>query len=394
MFCSPARPATPSAARPPGPQHHQRQQGRRRLDYRRGASGNVVEGNYIGTDVTGSRALGNGQINASGGVYITNGANNNLIGTNSDGANDAAERNVISGNAWDNVEIRDAGSNNNVIAGNYIGTDATGMVGLGTGAAGVSIYGGSQHNVVGTDGSHGAFNVDARNIISAECRQQCDRRRHGTQFGQLQHRFRQLHRLERQRYGSLANSIGVYIGNYLGGASLNQVQGNVISGNSGIGLEITGGSQNVVAGNYIGTNPAGTAAVGNGSNGVQIDTGSTGNTIGGTTAGARNIISGNAGNGVDITGSGSTGNVVEGDYIGTNALGTASLGNLNSGVELQNASGNTIGGTGPEPGTSSRGTRATSPATSTLPAASPSAPPTIMWWKATLSERTPPGQLP
>ncbi|HBI46092.1 MAG TPA: hypothetical protein DDY78_25040 [Planctomycetales bacterium] len=263
-----------------------------------GTTQNVVDGNWIGVDVTGIGVLGNGQMYASGGVYITNGASNNLIGTNSDGVNDAAERNVISGNAWDNVQISGAGSNNNVIAGNYIGTDSTGMVGLGAGASGVAIFGGPQNNVVGTDGSHGAFNVDARNIISGNAANSVNgvglyisgsaaNIVDGNYIG-----------LNASGTGALANTIGLWIANYQGRASLNQVQGNVISGNSGVGLEITSGSQNVVAGNYIGTNAAGTAAVGNAGNGVQIDTGSSGNTIGGTAIGADNLISGNRSDGV------------------------------------------------------------------------------------------------
>ena len=60
------------------------------------------------------------------------------------------------------------------------------------------------------------------------------------------------------------------------------------------GVHITGGSSdNLVEGNLIGTNAAGTAAVGNGDSGVLIDGGSANNTIGGTAIGAGNMISGN-----------------------------------------------------------------------------------------------------
>src|SRR5262249_4147667 len=71
----------------------------------------------IGTDKTGSVALSND----NAGVAIAQGANNNTIGGTSDGA-----RNVISGNATDGVQITDNGSTDNLVEGNYIGTDANG----------------------------------------------------------------------------------------------------------------------------------------------------------------------------------------------------------------------------------------------------------------------------
>jgi titin len=134
---------------------------------------------------------------------------------------------------------------------------------------------------------------------------------------------------------------------------------NVISGNTGDGVEISGSGTtgNLVAGNFIGTDVTGTAAVGNGWNGVLIDASASGNTIGGTTAAARNIVSANVDSGVTITGAND--NVVEGDYIGTDVTGTAALANAAArgyytygGVFLYlGASGNTIGGLTASPGT-------------------------------------------
>ena len=72
--------------------------------------------------------------------------------------------------------------------------------------------------------------------------------------------------------------------------------------------------------------------------------GTTGNTIGGTTADAGNVISGNAGDGVDISGAGTSGNILVGDFIGTNAGGTAAIANAD-GVDIEGTAGsNTIGG--------------------------------------------------
>ena len=99
----------------------------------------------------------------------------------------------------------------------------------------------------------------------------------------------------------------------------------MISGNTNDGVAFigTGATGNVVAGNYIGTDVTGHAALGNGIDGVLIDAGASDNTIGGTTAAARNIISGNAYAGVEIHDAND--NVVEGDFIGTDVTGTVAL---------------------------------------------------------------------
>ena len=118
---------------------------------------------------------------------------------------------------------------------------------------------------------------------------------------------------------------------------------NVISGNNE-GMEIRGVcDSNMVQGNFIGTNAAGTAAVGNISNGVRITNGPTKTTVGGTTAAARNVISGNGEDGVNIEAP-TSGNVVQGNFIGTDVTGTLDLGNASNGVRIT-AQDNTIGGT-------------------------------------------------
>jgi len=115
---------------------------------------------------------------------------------------------------------------------------------------------------------------------------------------------------------------------------------NDISGNTNIGLYIDSAVNITVQGNYIGIDSTGTAALGN-SDGIYL-TGSSG-TIGGTAAGAGNVISGNLGNGITID-TGTTGLLVQGNYIGTNAAGTAAVGNTDHGIEIRDAVGNTIGG--------------------------------------------------
>jgi len=100
---------------------------------------------------------------------------------------------------------------------------------------------------------------------------------------------------------------------------------------------------NTVAGCYVGTNAAGTTAQANNGSGVFIENASN-NNVGGTNAADRNLISGNAAHGVRIEGVNSTGNRVVGNLIGTDAAGTAALGNTNAGVAVLGANGNIVGG--------------------------------------------------
>ena len=141
---------------------------------------------------------------------------------------------------------------------------------------------------------------------------------------------------------ALGNATGILltsgaIGNTIGGTA--SAARNVISGNSGDGIDLTGGaSGNAIVGNLIGTNAAGTAALGNGGNGVYLNA-ATHNTIGGS-----NVLSGNGGYGVDLAGN-DTGNVVLGNYVGTDSSGTVAVANHSGGVLIANAVNNTVGGT-------------------------------------------------
>src|SRR5207253_56161 len=104
----------------------------------------------------------------------------------------------------------------------------------------------------------------------------------------------------------------------------NVIRANVISGNEGIGVEISGGNNNLLQGNLIGTTASGNATLGNLFSGVSISFSATGNIIGGLNPGEGNVISGNGsdfGDGVQIVGSGTSGNLVQGNFIGTNAQG-------------------------------------------------------------------------
>ena len=114
------------------------------------------------------------------------------------------------------------------------------------------------------------------------------------------------------------------------------------------GLAITGNG-NKITGNYLGLLADGTTAQGN-TSGVDIK--ASGNVIGGSTPGERNVISGNSTAGVAIASLVSnegtvpaSANRIIGNYIGTDAAGTVALGN-GDGVSISNAPSNTVGGVG------------------------------------------------
>ena len=138
---------------------------------------------------------------------------------------------------------------------------------------------------------------------------------------------------------------GIYVtagSNTIGGTATGA--GNLISGNSFVGVWLASGNDNLVQGNFIGTDASGTQKLGNGY-GVEIAGGASGNTIGGTVFGAANVIAANSGEGIYLTDAGTSNNLIEGNFIGTNASGATGLGNGEDGVDIvDSASGNTIGG--------------------------------------------------
>lgn len=287
-----------------------------------GVKNSVIAGNYIGTLPDGTTAAGN-----LNGILLSGGATNATIGGTT-----AAARNVISGNSSTGISLVDAGTSGNVVRGNYIGTDSTGAVGLGNGLVGIAINGASGNTV-------GGLTAGARNVIS------------GQEFG-----------ISLTGAASSNSVVGNYIGlnaagtaaisNHIGiqstATAVNTIGGtaagsrNVISGNSSYGVALVA-DDHIIQGNWIGLNAAGDAAIANGLAGVLIN-GNDDNLIGGTAAGAGNVISGNtAGDGVWIT-NGAQGNIVQGNRIGTNPAGTVAIPNT-FGVNLNaGASNNMIGG--------------------------------------------------
>ena len=114
------------------------------------------------------------------------------------------------------------------------------------------------------------------------------------------------------------------------------IEGLTIIQFGGDGIDVSG-SNDVIAGNDIGTDPALTAGIGNGGNGVTV-TGSH-NRVGASAAGYVNVITGNSGDGLLIAGAGATDNIVAGNFIGQHLLG-----NEGDGIRVNSqASNNRIG---------------------------------------------------
>jgi CSLREA domain-containing protein len=122
------------------------------------------------------------------------------------------------------------------------------------------------------------------------------------------------------------------------------VQGLIINRFAGDGIVLSGAGNNSVQGNFIGTDSTGGVDLGNGASGIRIQGASAGNNIGGSSPDARNVISGNNGDGVLITGAGSDGNFVANNYVGTNAAGTAPLGNSGNGIAVTSSIENLVDG--------------------------------------------------
>jgi titin len=290
-----------------------------------GSSGNFVRHNYIGTDVTGTLSgFGN-----TYGVLIINTASGELIG-----GTDASARNVISENSLANIETYTTGS---VIQGNFIGTNASGTAGLAGNGAGVHIWSGGSANQIGgvTGLTPGVACAGACNLISGNTDGVRIESGSGTT---LQGNFIGTNQTGTSAIANTSTGVTVSGGssNTIG-YSGDLAKGNLISGNpTGVKLAAGAGTLNQVLYNTIGTNAAGTGAVGNT---VGVDVESSSNCICG------NVLSGN-GNGVYITGT-ATSNSVSANKIGTNAAGTAAIGNSNDGVLIDQASGNFVGGLGP-----------------------------------------------
>jgi CSLREA domain-containing protein len=277
-------------------------------------TGNIVSGNYIGTDANGTADLGNTQ----NGVYISYGAQNNTVGGDTDG-----ERNVISGNGENGVIIFEIETTNNTVSGNYIGTDKDGTADLGNSGRGVYIQD-AQNNTVGGD------TESERNVISGNDQTGVTISGSDATGNTVSGNY-----IGTDKDGTLDRGnawSGVAIGS---GAQTNTIGGdtdgerNVISGNNQTGIYISGGGtmSNTILGNYIGTDKDGLADLGNSFSGVYFDGGVQNNTLG-----PGNVIAYNGSDGVRVNGASTSGNIITQNSIFSNTMGIDLVGGANGGI--------------------------------------------------------------
>ena len=346
------------------------------------AGGNTIRENLIGTDAAGTSPLGNGL----SGITLQGSSNDTIRG------------NVIS----DNGRSRSGGSgiilalsgtqpHGNLIQGNLIGTNAAGTEALpnvddgldisgldntvggtaggagnvisGNRSNGIRIFagtpGGNQimDNLIGTNASGTAASAMARTASSSERRAILSA---GTSSLAMAAGWYLWRAVRRATWSSGTSSVPTppgskavpNLGDGLTISGLNNTiggtapgNGNVISGNGGNGVSLTGTS-NAVTGNLIGVNVNGDAPLGNTSDGILL-TGASSNSITGNVISANGI--GQSAAGIDLTANSSntafsSNNTIADNMIGTNSGGTAGLGNSLAGILVgDGSSGNTLG---------------------------------------------------
>ncbi|MEK6284166.1 MAG: right-handed parallel beta-helix repeat-containing protein [Acidobacteriota bacterium] len=250
------------------------------------SSGNVVSGCFVGIDATGTSIAGN----ASNGIFIIDGATNNRVGGLT-----PSERNVVSGNGLDGISMHSGanpGANQNVVQGNFVGTDVTGTIALGNARDGVDTE--TAFNTIGGP------DPAARNICSGNLR-----------IGVFLVGGINIadHNLVQGNYIGMDVTGTVALGNQLEGVGIvssigtnvrnNVVIGNLISANALDGVGIFSSDGNLIKDNLIGTDVNGNPSFGNGHFGLHIS-GGPGDPASNDNRVEDNVIAGNASAGVFI----------------------------------------------------------------------------------------------
>ena len=246
------------------------------------AGTNIVQGNFIGTDLSGKIDRGNG----GSGISISSSPDNTIGGTARE------HRNIIAGNGFVGISIQN--SDRITIQGNLIGTDSTGTENLGNDSDGILLGVTSACTV-------GGESLGARNIISGNALFGIDLSSSASNCT-IQGNF-----IGTDVSGSFG--IGNNSGMVIAGRD-NRVISNLISANEGIGIQIDGSTQengtsgNQIQGNVIGSDITGSQALGNGNHGILLRIGSfsgfppVNNLIGGELDTLGNLIAYNQGSGI------------------------------------------------------------------------------------------------
>ena len=301
-----------------------------------------IEGNFIGTNTAGSAGTDiDGTV-----ILANNGSDGVVVGTNGDGVDDNSERNLFAHTDVNAVHVLMNSGINTTIAGNLFGMDKAGTTEISGGAAAIQVNTGS---VVGTDGDGTSDDVE-RNVISGSVQMGVVINNNasnvviagnfiGTNAAGTAAMFN-------GGSGILASAtnqdeIGTIRIGTNGDGTSDTLERNVISGNGdgvgGAAISLIKVNGTTIAGNFIGTNAAGTAVVGNKLGAISalnvktLVIGTNGDNTGDASEG--NLISGNNTTGstiggvISLLGSVTTGSVIAGNIMGLNAAGTGALGN-------------------------------------------------------------------
>ena len=305
------------------------------------------EGNHFqGNDIFGNAQHGIFVVASAGNTFVDNrigtsdgfvAAPNGGSGMLVSGTNNTIEDNLLSGNDGAGIQVFGPDTDNTGIYGNLIGLTADGSESVPNGGGGIVIQ--ARNTTVGGQGGEG-------NVISGNSPKVSGITVSGADAAGT---------------SIVGNLIGL---NAAGTAAISNdgtgvrvlsvdattvetpsiIEGNVISGNDGFGVQLNDAHGWLVEANLIGTNAAGDAAIGNVATGITVQSSSS-NQIRG------NVVSGNS-SGILVggltTSTPAVGNVIAANYVGLDVTGTGVVGNSFQGIALQGGSSDNVVG-GPEP---------------------------------------------
>ena len=290
-----------------------------------GATSSTIRHNWIGTNAALAPGLGNLQggisVWGSTGTIIggTGPTDANVVAYNhqtgiavygSTGAQIIG--NLVSGNTGNGI-VAYGGTQNATIAGNRIGVNSAGTAAFGNTNSGIIVDGATTTGIMIGGAGSGAGNVISGNAGTGI---QLSAGVSGVGI------VRNLIGTNAAGNAAIGNAWGVYL---MGtDTALNTISQNVVSGNTANGLDFRNGAHdNVVTGNLIGSDLTGTLRIPNAGDGVLITDGANTNSIGGTGAGAGNIF---VGNNAGIVLGNTHDNLIQGNWVGTNPALASGLG--------------------------------------------------------------------